>query len=282
MTEPSGELIKELYAQFGLAYYHSECLHRALCNAYILAPFSKPDGITGPRVDERMVEAFAMTLGQIVEAIRPWTTRELQLTLDEAVARRNFLAHRFWFERCHLMFSEDGARQLVEDLRADSEFFSRADEEVAAHFADQAARLGLPGERCQLALEEMLERGEEWQAPATQRRLRKQETIVRVWDAPVPDSQSTLIFELEDSSLWQLSDIGLTWTRFSSPAPDWEENPRIKPYLPAPTNPCPGAPGSWDYELALGAAARLVVGLSKKRPKVFVWRLRIGRDRDGA
>jgi len=78
MTEPSDELIKELYAQFGFAYYHSECLHRELCNAYMLAPFSKSDGITGPRVDERMVEAFAMTLGQVVEAIRPWTTGELQ------------------------------------------------------------------------------------------------------------------------------------------------------------------------------------------------------------
>jgi len=202
--------------------------------------------------------------------------------LDEAVARRNFLAHRFWFERCHLMFSEEGTRQLIDDLRADSEFFSRVDGEIGAHFADQLARLGLTDECRQLALEEMLQRGEEWQAPATQRRLRKQETIVRAWDAPAPDSQATLIFELEDGSLWQLSDIGLTWTRFSSTAPDWGENPRIKPYLPAQTNPRPGTAGSWDYELALGADARLVVGLNKKRPKAFVWRLRIGRDRGGA
>jgi hypothetical protein len=282
VTDPSGKLIKEMYAPFGLAYYHSECLHRELCNAYILAPFSKPDGVTGPRVNERMTEAFAMTLGQVVDAIRPWVTGELQSTLEEAVERRNFLAHRFWFERCHLMSSEDGARQLIDDLCADSEFFSRADEEVGAHFSDQSVRLGLTDERRQLALEEMLERGEEWQGPAAQRRLRKQETIVRVWDVPALDDQSTLIFELQDGSLWQLSDVGLTWTRFASPASDWEENPTIKPYLPAPTNPRPGAPGSWDYELVLGAAARIVVGLSGKRPKAFVWRLRTGRHSDGA
>ena len=41
-------------AGFGLAYYESECLLRDLCNAYAVAPFAGPEGVTGPRVDERM------------------------------------------------------------------------------------------------------------------------------------------------------------------------------------------------------------------------------------
>lgn len=275
MGDPDEELIKELHAQFGLAYFRSECLHRELCNAYVLAPFAKSDGITGPRVDERTVEAFAMTLGKIVEAIEPWTTAELQATLDEAVERRNFLAHRFWFERCHLMADSEGARGLIDTLRADSEFFLQADEKVSAHFADQVVRLGISAERQQQALREMLERKEEWQEPSTQRRLRKQETIVRVWDVPVSDDQSTLIFELQDGSRWQLSDAGLGWTRFLETSTDWAENPRITPHLPATTNPRPGAPGAWHYELALGASAKIVVRLSEKKPRAFTWRLKI-------
>lgn len=276
MAEPGEELIKELYAQFGLAYFRSECLHRELCNAYVLAPFAKPDGITGPRVDERTVEAFAMTLGQVVEAIRPWASAELQTILSEAIERRNFLAHRFWFERCHLMFSSESVCRLIDGLRADSQFFLQADERVSAFFADASVRLGMSAEMQQRALSELLERQEEWQAPQAQRRLRKQETIVRAWDVPLPDDQSTLIFELQDGSLWQLSDAGLGWTRFEKPSADWTENPRIAPYLPAPTQPRPGAPGAWHYELALGATAKIFVRLSEKKPKAFTWRLRIG------
>jgi hypothetical protein len=282
VTEPTDELIKELYARFGLAYYQSECLHRKLCNAYVLAPFSGPDGITGPRVDERMVEAFAMTLGQVVDAIRPWASAELQELLDEAVDRRNALAHRFWFERCHLMFSEEGAVQLIAELQADSEFFALTDAKVEAEFADQAARLGLADHSRQMRFEEMLKRGEEWKEPATQRRLKKHATIARVWDVPVSDAQSTLIFELQDGSLWQLSDVGLAWTRFSTPSDDWTENPRIKPFLPTVTNPRPGVPGSWSYELLLGQAARIVVRLSQRRARAFTWHLRVDKEGHGA
>lgn len=100
--------------------------------------------------------------------------------------------------------------------------------------------------------------------------------ILRIWDAPVSDDQSTLIFELEDGTMWQLADVGLGWTRFAAPGPDWRENSALKPYLPARTNPRPGAPGSWQYELGLARGSSILVALSMKRAKAFVWRLRAG------
>jgi hypothetical protein len=60
--EPDAELIREVYARFGAAYYFSEVLHRGLSNAYVIAPFAKPDGVTGPRVDERMWDTHQISI----------------------------------------------------------------------------------------------------------------------------------------------------------------------------------------------------------------------------
>ena len=45
------ELIKEVYACFGLAYYESECLHRELCMILALTSFQSKLNITHPRVE---------------------------------------------------------------------------------------------------------------------------------------------------------------------------------------------------------------------------------------
>ena len=43
-VRPDDDLIRELYARFGLAYYQSECLHRNLCIAFAWAGFGAAFG----------------------------------------------------------------------------------------------------------------------------------------------------------------------------------------------------------------------------------------------
>jgi len=268
-----GELVREVYARFGAAYYYSECLHRGLCNAYAVAPFVNREGITGPRIDERLNEAFSMTLGALVEALRPWTSDELHVSLQDAARRRNFLAHHFWFQRSHLMFSNDTLESLVEELEAERWFFEDVDARAEKHFAPQLAKLGLTNQIFQDALEHVMA-GEDWQEIPAQRKLKKVETLLRIWDAPTPAGASTLIFELEDGTLWQVADIGLGWTRFKTPDAAWRENELLKPYLPTSVNPRPGTAGCWQYEFQLAGGARLWIRLSTKRREAFEWGLR--------
>jgi hypothetical protein len=58
--------VKEIYARYGLAYYHAEVLHRGLCNLYALSRILEEGGITGPRLEEHLTEAYSSTLGRIV------------------------------------------------------------------------------------------------------------------------------------------------------------------------------------------------------------------------
>lgn len=106
------ELIREVYGRFGTACYFSGCLHRGLSVNYAAAPFSNPQTVTGPRVQERMGEAFSLTLGQPAEAMAAWLSEDLRLSLAEATSRRNFLAHHFWYGRAHLMLSQDGLLRM--------------------------------------------------------------------------------------------------------------------------------------------------------------------------
>jgi len=61
--EPDAELIKEVYARFGLAYYESECLHKELCIVHAIASFRSKSDITCPRLEEKLSYAFSLTLG---------------------------------------------------------------------------------------------------------------------------------------------------------------------------------------------------------------------------
>ena len=59
--EPDDDLIREMYARFGLAYYReSECLHRGLCIVLAWTGLPSQDLITRPRVEERLAQAFSL------------------------------------------------------------------------------------------------------------------------------------------------------------------------------------------------------------------------------
>ena len=72
--QPNDDLIRELYARFGLAYYQSECLHRGLCTILACSELPSRDLVTRPRVEELLAQAFSLTLGDVVakvEAVLP-------------------------------------------------------------------------------------------------------------------------------------------------------------------------------------------------------------------
>src|SRR5437867_12258502 len=90
------ELTKEVYSHFGLTYYFSECLHRQLCNMYILSGFRDRNQITQLRIKEKMKYAYSLTLGQVADLVLEFIPLELQPKLSDLVEKRNFLAHHFW------------------------------------------------------------------------------------------------------------------------------------------------------------------------------------------
>ncbi|MBI5715835.1 MAG: hypothetical protein HZC38_20740 [Chloroflexi bacterium] len=267
--EDQEELIKEVFAQFGAAYYHSEVLHRGLCNIYSLATFDKVEDITRPRVEEKLAVAFSLTLGQMVEKTKELFPSDLQQRLEVALDKRNYLAHHFWFERNPLMFSEQGLLELRQELLELTDLFSKLDEAITEYFKPKRQAMGVTDELIQESFDKLIA-GEPDEPLISQRLLKKQERIVRAWDVKVRDILTAQIFETEDGHLWQFCDVGLGWTRFEKPASDWAINERLKKYLPANINPRPSITEPWNYEFNLAKGAVLWVKRGK-RERSYTW-----------
>jgi hypothetical protein len=261
--EPRGELIKEVYARFGLAYYYSECLHKALCHIYALASFQESKDITGPRMEEMLAYAFSMTLRQLKDEIKELVPEELFSQLDEGIEKRNFLAHHFWFERTHLMFSTIGLIQVIHELDEYSSLFQRLDVIASSYLESHRKKVGLTDDILQTCLEEVIS-GKPWEPFPKKRKLKKQERIVRVWECKVANMGKSLIFETDDGELWQLCDVGLGWTYYDQVEPDWQENKTIAQYLPANINPRPKDSKPWHYEFKLSKIATFWVRPGKQ------------------
>ena len=92
-----------------------------------------------------------------------------------------------------------------------------------------------------------------------EKKLSVRQQLIRVWEYNLEDARRPLIFELADGSLWQLSDVGLGWTRSQEIDPTWTEQPLIKPFLPAYILPRPKSNAAWEYEFALADGAILWV-----------------------
>lgn len=251
--EPSEEEVKEVYARFGLAYYFSEVLHRGLCNAYALAPFEEEDEMSGMRVDERFDFAWSTTLGQIVNHTDESLLSEDVLDrLDDAVEKRNFLAHYFWFERIPKINSRSGVEEMISELDEAVEMFRSLNEKINEQLKNHAEKVGITEQVLDEAKEEVLS-GKERRSLHDQRKLKKQERVINAYKVPVQNAK-VIILETRDGELWQLSDVGLAWTPYEEPGDDWEKDERLMSYLPATIDPRPGASTPFNYSLHLSGA----------------------------
>lgn len=276
---PDDDLIREMYARFGLAYYQSECLHRELCMILAWSGLPSRELITRPRVEERLSQAFSLTLGDVASRLEGVLPTELGGKVQEAVDIRNVLAHHFWFDRAHLMFSVNNVRQLIAELDGYAEAFDRLDTRVSEWSEPMRRGLGLADDVLQQSLRRILAGEPDEPLPDRQavreleKKLGRRQRLIRVWQFTLDDGRRPLIFELADGSLWQLSDVGLGWTRFQEVGPGWTEHPAIKPHLPADTMPRPKSTAPWDYEFTLANGAVLWVKPGR-RTQTFRWGVR--------
>ena len=261
-------LIKEVFTRFGKAYFQSEVLHRGLCNVYAFATLDQAESATRPRIEEKLVIAYSLTLGQVIEKSKGLFPDIIQQHLEFALAKRNYLAHHFWFECNYLMFNKEGLLKLYQELDEIAGFFEDLDESITEYFEPMRRSFGVTDELLQQSYDRLL-KGVHDEPLITQRPPKKQERIIKAWDIKVADNLITQIFETDDGCLWQFCDVGLGWCRFDKPAVDRVINEKIQKYLPANINPRP-SDSPWDYEFKLTKGAVLWVKPGK-REKSYTW-----------
>ena len=269
---PDDDLIKEVYARFGLAYYLSECLNSGLVTLAVLLDFGEPRYMTRPRFEEKLMYSSSLTLGQLIQVLETKVSQDLLEKLRGANEKRNYLAHRFWFEQVSLMTTVKGIGEMIALLGEVQDSFEKVGSEVQDLCIAKLHGIGITNEDLQESLEEVL-RNEDTDQSLSQRKPRRQERLIRVWQIGIAEESHALIFETHDGCLWQLCDVGLGWTYFERPESHWQENEQIAHYLPANTNPRPDDAQPWSFDIRLGNRAAILIRPGR-RSRGYQWSLR--------
>ena len=225
----------------------------------------------------RWFTLFLLTLGQITEELKTFLSQELFIKVKEGIEKRNFLAHHFWFERAHLMFSVAGLKSMIKELTELSSFFSAIDEEVSKFFKAKKNELGFTDDLVEFALLECVA-GKPMEPLPCKRKLKKQEKIVRAWEFALSNGNLPLVFETDDGCLWEFCDVGLGWTNYEKTEKEWKLNEKIQPNLPATVNPRPENSTPWNYEFMLLNNTILWVKPGSL-PRSFKWGLKKKTER---
>jgi hypothetical protein len=248
-------LTKEVYACFGLAYYMTECVHRGLVQSIALLPLDKLSA-THPRIEERFGAYEKLTFGQLMPHAKEVLPSALHESLDWALARRNFLAHGFWYERIHQMSSVDGKQHLVEELEETAtslRSLNRAiDDLVLAH----QRHLGMTQDAWEAALQESKVAPPE---PVPRRKIPKlgeRIEFLKAWVVKIGPS-ANLLLEDAHGERWQLCDAGLGWSFLDRSEGTWTELTKLR--LPGSIVARPRDAKPWDYTLQASTGMKITV-----------------------
>jgi len=189
--------------------------------------------------------------------------------IEAAIDRRNFLAHHFWYERAHLMVTVSGVEEMIHELSVCTELFEDADREIAALVARHSSSLGIDRELVDQQLEELMSGDGDAPDPLIQRRKpKKEELVVGVYDVPIAEGRSMLVFETEDGLIWQLCDAGFGWAPYDRREQSWRPSAKFVEFLPARVNPRPTCTKPWHYTLRFGTA-NLEVRLGEEKGQIL-------------
>ena len=148
------EQIKDVYAHFGLAMYHAQCLEQQLI--LILATKYGPGPTKLSNIEfENVLDTLSLrTLGHLVNEIGKLASlsEDEKGRLQKALTKRNWLAHRYFSDRSIDFLSESGREIMVEELQEVSEFFHSLAESFTQRTMEYVETLGITQELIDLGV----------------------------------------------------------------------------------------------------------------------------------
>lgn len=154
--------LTDVYAQFGLTFSHGCNVESVLANMILASDFVK-HVITESRkagrsiytqdecekkFDEFLAKKHRDVMGTLVRGIKGLIELDaaLEKRVDDALRRRNYLAHHFWRERGGEVLSCKRRDLVVNDLIADQTFFEQLAMDLEDTATAEVTKIGLDGD----------------------------------------------------------------------------------------------------------------------------------------
>jgi len=161
------EHCKEVYAHFGLAMYHAQCVEQSIVGLITFFHFF-PENLskaTSQEEWERSYDSFdgtisAKTMGQLVRSLVDLGAVDgsIEAKLRTALAKRNWLAHRFFVDHALDFVSVAGRAHMIVELQECWELFSEIEDVLIPITYSLCEKYGLTQERLKATEREMYER----------------------------------------------------------------------------------------------------------------------------
>ena len=120
---------RELFGRYGLAMYHAQCVEKSFA-ILTSCVFHKEFLKSSIEIREEIQsQSFTKTLGQLIHKLESHVTipPNLNNNLLEALRKRNWLAHDYFYDRAHDLLTPDGNEKIIEELTSLYRFFSDLD-----------------------------------------------------------------------------------------------------------------------------------------------------------
>jgi uncharacterized protein YutE (UPF0331/DUF86 family) len=136
--------IREVYARYGLAMYAAQLLETGLIQFVVTLRADAGSLNTQSDYDDEWDKLAKKTFGQLLKTIDPnLLDTQLSQELDNALALRNRLAHKYFWEKAADMLGEKSKEQMVVELQGYADYFKELDAQVTEKVYAWADRRGI-------------------------------------------------------------------------------------------------------------------------------------------
>jgi hypothetical protein len=160
VSQPDDELVKDVFAHYGLATYLAYVLERGLVNALTTVYGPGPTKLTAAQLEERFEDLSQKGLSGLLTTLRDaGLSAELVTVVQAALEDRNRLVHHFFWDHALDFASEEGCHRMLAELTEVEHRFVECEARVVAEVHQWAAAHGITTADFDAVQQAMLERG---------------------------------------------------------------------------------------------------------------------------
>lgn len=145
MEDPDDELVKEVFAHFGLCLYLSQVIETGLINALTALETAASSEPTRQTFDTLYEEHEGLTFGNLLKKLsrHNFLPRDLAVDSSRMKSKRDHLAHRFFRDHDIDFVAPNGCRHMIDILQRQRDEFDDLNKRIMAIQADSFSRMGL-------------------------------------------------------------------------------------------------------------------------------------------
>lgn len=149
--------VREVYAHYGLAMYSAQSLEKAIC-ILLTAETSDPKTMTKSDYDRILKSYFDKTFGVCIKKLNTTIeiTPKLEERLQNALEKRNLLAHTYFWDRAAHFMREDGRNYMIRELNEITDFFEKLDSEISEINHKWLSKLGISEDWIEKQMEKII------------------------------------------------------------------------------------------------------------------------------